>query len=332
MKILVTGNAGFMGSHLAEALVKQGHEVWGMDDLSGGFKRNVHNDGQQFYKDISDKDVYDMVSSLKPDVLYHLAADATEGRSQFTPISATRRNLMGYMNVLTGAIDGGVKKVILTSSMSVYGDQTPPFSEDMERKPADVYAVNKTAMERATEILSSVHEFDYTIIRPHNVFGERQNIRDPYRNVVGIFMNRIMRGLPPIIYGDGKQTRAFTHIDNFTPYIIQCMTNENTNGEIINIGPIEEYTINHLAETVLESFGSDLKPIHYPDRPLEVKHAYCTADKAERLLGYKTTTSFETGIKRMAEWAKELGPQELIYQDLEIVNDKTPKTWSEREM
>lgn len=331
MRILVTGNAGFMGSHLTDSL--KGHEVIGIDDLSGGFKRNI-TEGIDFHKrDLSGPFIYSLVKSIKPDIVFHLAADATEGRSQFTPISATRRNLMAYMNVLTGAIAGGVQKVILTSSMSVYGKQTPPFNEDMPTMPEDVYAVNKTSMEKCTQILASVHSFEYTIVRPHNVFGDRQNIRDPYRNVVGIFMNRIMRGLPPIIYGDGTQTRAFTYIDNFTPYFMSIMDNDKTNGETINIGPTEEFTINHLAEVVLDAFGSDLKPVYYPARPLEVKHAYCTANKAERLLGYKTTTSFQDGIYKMAKWAKDLGPQELNYlEELEIVTENTPKTWSRKEM
>lgn len=333
MKIVLTGNAGFMGSHLAEALLKDGHVVYGIDDLSGGYRRNVQLGVTFFHMDLSSESTYGVIKAIKPDILIHFAADATEGRSQFTPISATRRNLMAYMNTLTGAIAGGVKKVILASSMSVYGAQKPPFNEDMPRAPEDVYAVNKTAMERNTEILSEVHGFRYTIIRPHNVFGERQNIADPYRNVIGIFMNRIMRGLPPIIYGDGMQTRAFTYIDNFTPHAFKLLLEGPTDGQIINIGPTETFTINHVAAVVLNAFDSKLTPVHYPDRPREVKHAFCTAGKAEILLGYKTEVSFEDGIARMAAWAKELGPQPLNYlDDLELVNDRAPTTWSKKEM
>lgn len=331
MRALVTGNAGFMGSHLVDELLLLGHEVIGIDDLSGGFWRNINPQCDFRQLDIAEPYIFDKVKRMGVDILFHLAADATEGRSQFTPISATRRNLMGYMNVLTGAIAGGVQKVILTSSMSVYGKQVPPFDETFPRMPEDVYAVNKASMERITEILSGVHGFRYTIVRPHNVFGERQNIRDPYRNVAGIFINRILRGLPPIIYGDGEQTRAFTHINNFTPFFLKTL--DTCDGEIINIGPREEYPINYLADVILNLMDSNLKPIHYPDRPLEVKHAFCTSDKAERLLGYKTLVGFEEGLSRMVRWAKDLGPQELNYlSDLEIVNDKTPTTWSRREM
>lgn len=334
MNIIVTGSSGFLGSHLVDALLKLRHRVYGIDDMSGGFYRNIHPASHFIEHDLAEPDTVELVANLKPDILFHLAADATEGRSQFTPVSATRRNFMGYMNTLTGAIKGGVKKVVLTSSMSVYGKQVPPFDETYPRAPEDVYAVNKASMERVTEILSSVHGFKYTIVRPHNVFGERQNIRDPYRNVVGIFINRIMRNLSPIIYGDGEQTRAFTHIDNFTPFFIKTMEFGETDGQIINIGPEQEYTINHLADVVLSAMDRrDIMPIHYPDRPLEVKHAFCTSKKAEKLLGYKTITSFEDGVTKMVEWAKLLGPQELQYLDkLEIVTDKTPKTWSRREM
>lgn len=331
MRILVTGCAGFIPSHLVDVLIKQGHEVYGIDNLSGGFKRNIHKDCFFIQGNLEDKETFEVVKTIAPDVIYHLAADATEGRSQFTPMSATRNNLMAYINVLTGAIAGGVTKVILGSSMSVYGEQELPFDENWERKPQDVYAVNKTAMERITEILSSVHGFRYTIIRPHNAFGERQNIADPYRNVIGIFMNRILNGLPPIIYGDGKQTRAFSYIENVVPSFVAAL--DKADGEIVNIGPLETFTINYLAEKVLEIMGSDLKPLHYPDRPLEVKHAFCTNDKAKRLFDYKTVVSFEDGLKRMADWAIQLGPQEFRYlDDLEITNNKTPKTWLNKEM
>lgn len=333
MRIIVTGSAGFMGSHLVDALLKDGHTVYGFDDMSGGFWRNIHPACHFTELDLAEPETVDTIARVKADVLFHLAADATEGRSQFTPVSATRRNLMGYMNTLSGAIRGGVKKVILTSSMSVYGGQTPPFDETYERMPEDVYAVNKTAMERATEILASVHGFEYSIVRPHNVFGDRQNIADPYRNVLGIWMNRIMRGFSPIIYGDGEQTRAFTYIDNVTPYFLKVMEQDNADGEIFNIGPREYFTINEACKLTLQAFESDLQPVHYPERPLEVKHAHCTADKAEKLLGYRTSLSLQEGLIRMAKWAKLLGPQDFRYLDrLEIGADKAPKTWSKKEM
>ena len=328
MKIIVTGNAGFIGSHLVDTLIKKGHIVYGIDDLSGGFKRNINPKCNFIKLDISSPKTYSIVKAIKADILCHLAADATEGRSQFTPISSIRSNFLGYMNVLAGTIAGGVKKVILTSSMSVYGAQKPPFTEDMLRKPEDIYAVNKVAMERVTEILSQVHGFIYTIIRPHNVFGERQNIRDPYRNVIGIWMNRIMNKKAPIIYGDGKQIRSFSYIDNCIPPLIRVIEG-NFHQEIINIGPEETITLLKLANVVLKAMKCPRKPLFYPDRPLEVKKAFCSSKKAKRLLGYKTTITLQEGIERMALWAKELGPQPFQYLDeLELPN--VPLVWKKK--
>ena len=331
MKVLVTGNAGFLGSHLVDDLVEQGHKVYGIDNLSGGFRANLNQKALNSEIDLQSKTGEMEVATIKPEILFYLAADAREGRSQFTPISATENNLMAYVNCLTACIKYGVKKVVFTSSMSVYGDQKPPFDESMGRKPVDVYGVNKAACEQVTEILASVHGFEYVITRPHNVFGERQHIADPYRNVIGIWINRIMNGKPPVIYGDGEQKRSFTHIDNFTRYFVKTGFQDNCNGEIINIGPEEEYTINYACEVVLKAMGSDLKPVHAPDRPLEVKNAWTTADKAKKLLGYKTTTTFEEGVKKMVEWARKLGPQPFEYlDDLEIVSDSVPTTWSKK--
>jgi UDP-glucose 4-epimerase len=332
MTILITGVAGFIGSHVQDALLLAGHKVIvGVDNLSGGFKRNINEQTHFCQVDLSDaKALEEVFFNTRPDVVYHLAADATEGRSQFTPMSATRNNLMASVNVFTLAAKYGVKRVIYTSSMSVYGKQQTPFSEDMETKPVDVYGVNKSAAEHILQILAGVHRFEYIIIRPHNVFGERQNIRDAYRNVVGIFMNRVLSGKPPIIYGDGEQIRSFTYIGNILHCFTEALTTPNVN-QIYNVGPTEIQTVNHLAKTIIQELGSDLTPEHVADRPLEVKHAHSTVDKATEKLGYHTIYSFEEGIKRMAKWAKELGPQEMVYLgELEITNDKTPSTWKEK--
>lgn len=329
VKILITGAAGFMGSHLFDYLLAQGHDVIGVDNYSIG--RYEHDRIKNI--DLNDKKaIANLIRQERPEVLYHLAAWAHEGLSQFCPIRITENNYNAYLNTLIPFIDNGGQHVVCCSSMSVYGDQTPPFDETMERKPVDVYAVAKTSMERSTEILSEVHGFSYTIIRPHNVYGPRQIIWDPYRNVVGIFINRIMNGKPPIIYGDGEQTRAFSYIDDVTPYIAKAGFIPEARNQIINVGPLEEYSINYLAKQVLTAMNSDLEPVYYPDRPKEVKHAYCTNDKAEKLLGYKTSISFEDGIDKMSEWAKTIGPQEFQYlTNLELTRN-APTTWSNKEM
>jgi len=337
-RILVTGAAGFMGSHLVDALVNE-YKVHGVDDLSGGFWRNVNPKSHFTRLDLRQKEATEQyVASVRPEVLFHLAADATEGRSQFTPITCTDCNLMAYLHTLVPAIRNGLRKVVLASSMSVYGAQTPPFDENMSMEPEDVYGVSKTAMEQITHILSEVHGFAYTIIRPHNVYGPRQNIADPYRNVIGIFINCLLNDKSFYIYSDGEQRRAFTYIDDFTPYMLRAALDDRCDGEVINIGPREELTINSLADLVLSLFyeGQDIpdhvRPVHLPPRPKEVRDAYCTDEKARRLLGYHVTVKLEDGIRRMIAWAKELGAQEPRYMEngLEITTSATPATWTQR--
>lgn len=338
MKILVTGAAGFMGSHLVDALLDLGHEVHGVDDLSGGYLDNVNPKSNFIKLDLRDREKTEKnISKIRPEVVFHLAADATEGRSQFTPINCTQRNYMAYLNLLIPCIKNGMKKIVVTSSMSVYGNQKPPFEETMERKPEDIYGISKSAMERATEILSSVHKFKYTIIRPHNVYGPRQNMADPYRNVIAIFINCLLNNKNFYIYGEGKQKRAFSYIDDFTPYIIKAGFSTKADGEIFNIGPIQEYTINELAKVVLKNFFPNgkvpkrLMPKYLPIRPMEVIDAWCTVSKAEKILGYKTTIDLNDGVKKMIEWAKQKGPRNFRYLDkLELVNEDTPATWKKK--
>lgn len=338
MKILVTGAAGFMGSHLVDSLIDMGHTLYSVDDLSGGYRENVNKKSAFIKLDLRDKEKTEkIIQKIKPQYIFHLAADATEGRSQFTPLNATQRNYVAYLNLLIPSIRNGLEKIIVTSSMSVYGSQKPPFDETMRRDPDDIYGISKSAMERATEILAEVHKFRYTIIRPHNVYGPRQNLADPYRNVIAIFINCLLNNKNFYIYGDGEQKRAFSYIDDFTPYIIKAGFNKKADGEIFNIGPTEEYTINELSRTVLNEFFADKKipkkflPKYVAFRPKEVKDAWCTVKKAERMLGYKTTVNLQEGVKRMIEWAKEKGPQTFIYLDnLELVNDKTPATWKNK--
>lgn len=340
-RILVTGAAGFMGSHLVNDLIEQGYlDVYGVDDLSGGYKSNVNPKSKFTQLDLREKQkTREYIEKAKPQTIFHLAADATEGRSQFTPISCTERNYLAYLYLLVPAIKNDLEKMILTSSMSVYGSQTPPFDESMPTAPDDIYGVSKAAMEKATRILSEVHKFRYVIIRPHNVYGPGQNLADPYRNVIGIFINCILNDKNFYVYGDGSQKRAFSYIDDFTPYIIKAAVLPEAEGEIFNIGPTKEYTISELADVVLKEFFTDgnipehLKPKYLPMRPLEVVNAWCTADKAKKILGYQASVDLSEGVKRMVEWAKGMGPQKFHYlEDLEIVTDQTPSTWVEKLM
>jgi UDP-glucose 4-epimerase len=337
-RVLVTGAAGFMGGHLVDALVDE-YDVYGVDDMSGGFWRNVNPKSHFTQLDLRQKEATEQyVASVSPEYVFHLAADATEGRSQFTPVTCTERNLMTFLHTLVPAIRHGLRKIVVTSSMSVYGAQKPPFDESMSPQPEDVYGVSKTAMEQVTRILSDVHGFAYTIVRPHNVYGPRQNIADPYRNVIGIFINSLLNNKSFYVYGDGEQRRAFTYIDDFTPYMVRACFDERCNGDVINIGPCQEVTINHLAQLLMSIFCEGqpipeyLRPVYLPSRPKEVRDAFCTDSKARSLLGYHTTVTLEEGVRRMAAWAKELGPQTPRYMEngLEITSADTPATWTQK--
>lgn len=338
IKILVTGSAGFMGSHLYDQLENQGFNVFGVDDLSGGFLRNVSNKKTFKKLDLRDRrKTAEYVAKLKPDIIFHLAADATEGRSQFTPFSAIDRNLVAYINLLVPAIKNGLKKMILTSSMSVYGAQKPPFSEDLIMQPEDVYGSAKTSMEVITRVLSNVYGFKYLIIRPHNVYGTRQNLSDPYRNVIGIFLNRLLHNKSFYIYGDGEQKRAFSYIDDVIPPMINAAFNKKCEGKTMNIGGDESFTLNQLAKIILEEFferkniPKEFIPKHLPDRPQEVKYAYSNHDLAKKLMGFKPKTSLRDGLKEMIRWAKKMGPQKFVYlKELDLKNDLVPKTWSQK--
>src|SRR3990167_1107436 len=280
-KILVTGSAGFIGSHIYDLLFDGGYEVYGVDDLSGGFMRNVLQKKYFTKLDLRDRvKTAAYVKKIKPDIIFHLVADATEGRSQFTPFSAIDRNIVAYLNLLVPAIKHGLKKMILTSSMSVYGAQQVPFNENMIPQPEDIYGISKMSMEKTTHVLADVYGFKYVIIRPHNVYGKNQNLSDPYRNVVGIFENRLLHGKSFYIYGDGKQKRAFSHINDIVPAMITAAFEPKAEHSIFNLGSDHPSTVRELADVVLEEFFAGkpvpkrLQPMFLPDLPQEVKFAY----------------------------------------------------------
>lgn len=330
-KVLVTGGAGFMGSWLVDELLKRGHSVVSIDDLSGGFSANVNENCKFVKMDLRDtKKVMKIVKDEDVEIIYHLAAYAAEGQSIFSPIQINDINITPMNNLLVATVNNDVKKFVFTSSMAVYGDQKPPFSEDMPRIPEDPYGCGKAYCERMSEIFSEIYGFDYTILRPHNVYGPRQNISDPYRNVLGIWINRIMRGKPPYIYGDGEQTRAFSYIEDVTPAVANAGLYKKSNGQIINVGSKEVVTINEACKLVLETMGSDLKPIYLEERPGEVKHAYCTTKKSEKLLDYKTEHKLKDGIKKMIEWAQKVGPQKPAYRLPLEITKKVLRIWKEK--
>jgi len=338
VRVAVTGAAGFIGSHVVDWLVACGALVHGVDDLSGGFVENCNPRSELTLVDVRKfEEVECWLDRVQPEVVYHLAADATEGRSQFTPISATERNYLGYINVLTSAIRHRARKIVFTSSMSVYGAQHPPFTENMPRSPVDIYGIAKAASEAATEVMSAVHGIEYTIIRPHNVYGPRQCMSDPYRNVVAIFISRALQGQSVMIYGSGEQERAFSYIDDCAPLIAESGFRKDLNGEILNVGSSIPCSINSLVRALELELGAPIVREHVPDRPREVQRAWCGHEKMHDFFTFdEGETDLEVGLRRTVGWVLDrydggvLLPEMTYLDHLEIENEQTPKTWTER--
>jgi len=324
-KILVTGGAGFIGSHLVDYLLNEGHEVTVLDDLSGGFERNVNPKANFIKGSVVNKKIVDEAMKDQ-EIVYHLAAYAAEGLSHFIRRYNYVNNLIGSVNLINAAIKNKVKCFLFTSSMAVYGNGKPPFTEEDIPHPEDPYGIAKFSVEQDLKLANKMFGLNYIIVRPYNVYGERQYLGDPYRNVIGIFMNRIMQGKQPLIYGDGKQTRAFSYVGDVAPCIAKAPFIPEAFNQIINIGAKKVYTLNELAEKVKLAMASDIEPIHVPER-FEVKHAYCKSEKAEKLLGFKDKTSLEEGLARMAKWAKSIGPMQPIVWESYEIEEKLPDFW-----
>ena len=332
-KILVTGAAGFLGSHLADKLVEMGHKVIGIDSMIGGYEDNISKKIEFHKIDCCDlKKVQEIMKNVS--VVYHCAATAHEGLSVFAPYEITKNNFLASVSVFSAAVNEKVKRIIFCSSMARYGDLKGPFKEDMLPKPVDPYAISKVASEDVLINLCELNNIEWVIAVPHNIIGPRQKYDDPFRNVVSIMINRMLQGKAPIIYGDGEQKRCFSYIDDCLSCLIPMLDQKDLNKQIINIGPDEEFvTINKIAEICSNVTGSNLKPEYYPDRPKEVKHATCSSDKARKLLNYKTKTDLYTGIKKTFEYIKSKGPKKFVYHvDLEIINELTPKVWLNKKL
>jgi UDP-glucose 4-epimerase len=328
--ILVTGGAGFIGSHVADELLLKDHVVTVLDDLSGGFQTNIPPQADFVYGSITDAKLIDgLFKEFKYDHVFHLASFAAEGLSHFIRKYNYETNLIGSINLINAAVNHNVKSFIFTSSMAVYGSQQVPYTEDMRPEPEDPYGIAKAAVERELAIAHDMFGLDYCIFRPHNVYGERQNIGDRYRNVIGIFMNQIMRGEAMTVFGDGEQVRAFSYISDIAPVIARAIETPECYGKIFNIGGEMPVTINELAADVAGAMG--LEPyegciVHLPPR-VEVREAYCTHAARRAVFGDYTPVSLDTGLTRMAEWAKIHGARETKqFTEIEI-RKNIPRKW-----
>lgn len=328
----ITGVAGFLGSHLAERFLSQGHRVIGVDNLVGGYLDNVLP-GVEFYA-IDCRNRAELADVMKGvDVVYHCAAYAYEGLSVFSPHIVTDNVYSATVSTLSAAISNHVKRFVYCSSMARYGTQPElPFREDMVPLPQDPYGIAKYAGELAVRNLCETHGMDFVIAVPHNIIGPRQKYDDPYRNVASIMINLMLQGRQPIIYGDGEQKRCFSFVNDVVEPLEKMATDPDVLGEIVNIGPDEEFvTINQLAKTIAGLLDFPLAPIYVPDRPKEVKLATCSADKARKLLGYKTGTNLKDGLQSMIDYIRNRGTKPFRYHlGLEIVSDITPRTWKDK--
>ena len=325
---LVTGGAGFMGSHVTEHLLRMGHKVVVLDDLSGGFEENVPQGATFIRGSIVDHELINRLFDRHSFTnVYHLAAYAAEGLSHFIKRFNYTNNLIGSVNLINASINHGVKCFVFTSSIAVYGAGQSPMSEDMIPVPEDSYGIAKLAVEQDLRSSHEMFGLDYVVFRPHNVYGERQNIGDRYRNVVGIFMNQLLRGESMTIFGDGTQQRAFTHIDDVAPIIAASADYPAARNQVFNVGADLPYTVNELAKVVAESMGLPCKVNHLDPRN-EVKIAFSDHSKAERVFGRRDKKSLADGIRAMAEWVSKHGTRESsIFERIEVPKNMPP-SWA----
>ena len=330
MKVFITGVAGFLGSHIADAMLELGHEVLGCDNLIGGYKDNIPK-GVSFYQEDCNN-LEKMQHLLRGvDIVYHTACTAYEGLSVFSPKLVVENTMMNTISMASAAIQNGVKRFVYCSSMARYGTQKViPFTEDMICNPQDPYGIAKLSSEKMLKNLCSIHGMELVIAIPHNIIGPRQKYDDPFRNVASIMINLMLQGRQPIIYGDGMQKRCFSFVQDDVNCLEKLAFQENVVGEIINIGPDEEFvTINDLAEVIARLIGFSLDPVYVKARPQEVKLATCSAEKARKLLNYQTEYTLERGILEMIEYIQQRGTKPFLYHiPIEIKNDLLPKTWS----
>ena len=329
MKAIVTGGAGFIGSHVVDSLIEAGLTVVALDDLSGGSRDNVNPLASFVEGSILD---HDLINGLFErhgfDYVFHLAAYAAEGLSHFIKRFNYQNNVVGSMNLIDAAVNHDAKCFVFTSSIAVYGANQLPMTEDMVPAPEDSYGIAKHVVERELAITHDIFGLPYIVFRPHNVYGARQNIGDAYRNVIGIFMNEIMQGRPLTIFGDGEQTRAFSDIGDVAPVIARSVFVPEAYCEIFNVGADEPYSVNRLAAEVAHAMGTTAVVRHLPPRH-EVMHAYAAHDKASRVFGSRAGTGLRDGLTRMATWAREVGSRRSQpFRDIEI-RRRLPSAWLE---
>jgi UDP-glucose 4-epimerase len=328
-RILVTGAAGFIGSHVCRHLLKANHQIVGLDDLSGGFRDYVPEGVDFIEGSVTDAGLVKKIfAENRFDYVFHLAAYAAEGLSHFIKHFNYTNNLLGSVNLINASVNQGVKCFVFTSSIAVYGKNQLPMTEEAVPQPEDPYGIAKYAVELDLKETHEMFGMNYVVFRPHNVYGEFQNIGDRYRNVIGIFMNQIMQGQPMTIFGDGKQTRAFSYIDDVAPVIAASIERPASYNQVFNVGADKPYTVNELVDVVTKAMGAPAQVKHLEARN-EVVHAYSAHDKVRKHFGdLIKNISLDDGVARMAAWAKKAGARQgKPFEGIEIPKN-LPPSWA----
>ncbi len=329
--VLVTGAAGFIGSHVTRHLHAAGHKVLALDDLSGGFQDQIQAGVTFVQGSVTDRALVDSLFAQNTfDYVFHLAAYAAEGLSPFIRCFNYNTNLIGSMVLLNAAVNSRrVKCFVFTSSIAVYGHAPPPMSEETIPTPADPYGISKYAVELDLKQALEMFGLNYVVFRPHNVYGEHQHLADPYRNVVGIFMRQLMNREPVTVFGDGSQTPAFSYIDDVAPIIANSIERPNCYNAVYNIGGDHPYSVKELAEAIGRALGVEVEMRCLPPRS-EVLHAFATHDRVRQVFGDMVlNVPLDEGLARMAKWARKAGIRpKTRFSDIEI-HDKLPAIWTE---
>lgn len=325
---LVTGGAGFIGSHVSRELLRLGASVTILDDLSGGFEDNIPSNARFIKGSVTDDKLVDKIfSEGNFDYVYHFAAYAAEGLSHFIRRFNYQNNVIGSVNLINAAVRHEVKCFVFTSSIAVYGAGQNPMKESLTPEPEDPYGIAKLSVEYDLRAANRMFGLDYVIFRPHNVYGEFQNIGDRYRNVVGIFLNQVMQGQPMTVFGDGEQKRAFSYVGDIAEQIASAPEIPGALNEVFNIGADEPFTVNELAGLISQLFDVEHTVVHLPPRN-EVVEAYADHEKLYHIFGRPRATSLREGITRMVEWAKRTGPrQSRGFKETELTKN-LPDSWA----
>ena len=326
-RVLVTGGAGFIGSHVADALIGRGHEVVVLDDLSGGFRDNVPAAARLVTASVSDAGAVDgLFAQTSLEYVYHLAAYAAEGLSHFIRRFNYTNNVIGSVNLINAAVNHDVKGFVFASSIAVYGGTAGTFSEDTPPHPEDPYGIAKLAVEQDLRCARDMFGLRSIVFRPHNVYGPRQNIGDRYRNVVGIFMNQILHGRPMTIFGDGTQTRAFSYVDDVAPVMAEAIEQDTAWDQVFNVGADQPFTLNQLASEVAAAMGVEPQVVHLPARS-EVRDAYSSHERLTAVFGARQATTLQDGLARMAAWARAHGARSgTVFDGIEVERN-LPAAW-----